>query len=156
MANDGRPSGVPTGRVGGGGTGGGTGGGGAGGGAGGADREPRRFPFEFSNKVPADTDTSDEEIVERPIPFKARVGPVILGWRDGADNAAGVQFRIKNGERFIPRNKEDDYIGFNDFVHPFGVAFKVEEGDTLVAQYKNNDTQNAHFVNCVAMVEEVL
>lgn len=111
------------------------------------------FPVEFSVLVPADTGRDNPTTVTRTMPADVRITTVILGWRDGADGQVGIQFGTESGERFVPRNSEDQYLAFNDFSHPFTVRTEVSEGTTLRAQMVNLDTTNDHQANAVAELE---
>lgn len=119
-----------------------------------ADRPYSAFPFEFSKDVPADTTRDSTETVVREVPFDGYLVEVAAAWQSGSNNQAGLQFRRRNGEVFLPRNEEDHYVAFpgGGGVHPFAVVSPVREGEELVAEYINTDTSNSHFVNCVATI----
>lgn len=111
----------------------------------------RAFPFELSKDVSA----GSEEEKSTKVPYDGRIVGVLLGWPSGTDNGVGVQFRNSSGETFLPRNADEEkYLGFNDFTHLFMVRNDVSEDEEIVAEYKNNDPNNSHFVNCVPFIVE--
>lgn len=115
---------------------------------------PNKYPWEFSTDVSANTTTDSPATTTRPVPFDSRIESLIVGWPDGANGLVGVQFRTESGERFFPRNAEDEYIAANDFTHPFDLRTSVDADETLTAEFINNDPNNDHFVNVIAMLEE--
>jgi len=112
------------------------------------------YPFEFSTDVPADTENVDPATTSIDVPFDARVVELVVGWPAGAQGQVGVQFRSESGERFFPRDKQNEYVATDDFTHAFSLEADVSGGDTLVAQFINKDTTNPHFINVVATLKE--
>lgn len=126
-----------------------------------ADDEPEivgTFPIEMSHDVPSNTQRSSPNVVRRT-PHEdgpARITQVALGWPEGAGNGVGIQLRTGDGLQLVPRNPEDDYIGFNDFADTFGLEYDLQPGEELVAQTVNLDQSNDHFVNIVPQIQEMV
>lgn len=112
------------------------------------------YPHDFSRNVPQNTPRDSPVTRERGVPADGRIVGLKLGWPDGAQQEVGVQLRTTSGERFVPRNPEDEYIGFNDFNDNFTLSTPVTEGDTLVAEFVSPNAGNDHFINCVVALEE--
>lgn len=115
----------------------------------------RSFPLEFSATITSNTPSEDPEIINRDVPFDGVITDVVIGWPAGADNLVGAQLGLESGERFVPRNKEDEYIAADDFTHSFSVREEVSEDDTIQAQYVNSDDTFDHFMNMFVTVREV-
>lgn len=114
------------------------------------------FPFEMSHDVPADTQPEDPNMVER-VPSEetdTRIVSLSLGWPDGANNAVGIRVRTGNGLTLFPRNGQDDFVAFNDFAETFGLDYRLDPGEKLIADTINVDTTNNHFVNIVPQIVE--
>lgn len=112
------------------------------------------YPFEFSTDVPANTTADDPVETTREIPYEGRIVALTVGWPAGANNLTGVQFRTESGERFFPRNKQDEYIAADDFTRTFNLRADVDKDSELVAEFVNNDTTHGHFINVVAEIEK--
>lgn len=106
--------------------------------------DPDAFPFELSKNVAADSE--DERTLD--VPYDGRIQTALIGWGSGANNLVGVQIRTAGGVKLLPRN-DDEYITANDFTYPFSVRTDVNEDDQIVVMFKNIDTNNDHYVNCV-------
>lgn len=111
----------------------------------------RAFPFELSKDVSANsTETKSVDV-----PYDGRIVGVILGWPDGASNAVGAKLRTTTGQTFVPYNRDnEEFLAFNNFVETFVVRADVSKDETIVAEYKNNDANNSHFINCVPFIVE--
>lgn len=113
------------------------------------------FQFEFSVTVPADTTEGDEFTVEREVPYDGRITTLVIGWPDGANHYAGVQLLNQDTDnKLFPRDDESEFVGANDFTHPFDLRVDVDQGEVLVAHYVNRDTTNDHFLNVLVTIEE--
>lgn len=121
-------------------------------------QENSTYVWDFSNEVTADAGNSVEtDEVRLEIPYDGKITEIILGWSQGANQAVGVQFRSAEGERYIPRNDDNDvaFIGMDNHVlPPIPLNVDVSEGDEFIAEFRNNDPDNSHFVNVEAYVRE--
>lgn len=115
------------------------------------------FPFELSHDVPADTPTNSPNVVTRTPSDESetRIVSLSLGWPDGANNQVGIKVRTGNGLTLFPRNPQDDFVAFNDFSETFGLDYRLNPGEELIAETVNLDTQNNHFVNIVPQIVEL-
>jgi hypothetical protein len=105
---------------------------------------PDSFPFELSRNVGADAEA--ERTLD--VPYDGRIVTALIGWGSGANNLVGVQIRTAGGVKLLPRN-DDEYITANDFTYAFSVRTDVNEDDEIVVLFKNTDTNNDHYVNCI-------
>jgi len=109
------------------------------------------FQLEMSKSVPP---ASSEDVI-RDVPFDGWVKTYVVGFPDGADQAVGVRLADgETGNKWFPRNPEDQYFAANNFTYPFDLVFPVEEGDKLKTQYLNNDPNNSHFINSMVTITE--
>lgn len=119
----------------------------------------RTFLWDFSTEVTADAGNSvPNDEVRITIPYDGIITQLIIGWGEGSNQATGVKFKSATGEKFVPRNDDGDaeFIGMNDHVlPPIPLNVPVQEGEEFIAEYKNNDDQNSHFVNCEAYIREL-
>jgi hypothetical protein len=111
----------------------------------------RSFPFELSK----DVTSGQTETKSTDMRYDGHITGVLLGWPKNTDNGAGVQLRNETGETYIPRNSdEESYLAFTNFARVFPVSEAVSDGETITAEFVNNDPDNSHFINCVVFVEE--
>lgn len=127
----------------------------------GVDAEARsEFPWKFSATVPADTGAADPETVVHTIGVDGEIVGFEAVSSQAAQQAVGVQFGAKAGERYAPRNPDidstddDEYLGVDD--HPITAQpnVRVSEGDKLIVKYINNDTNNSHYVRTQVRIRE--
>lgn len=113
------------------------------------------FPFDLSTEVPEDTDENNPVESDLNIPKDGTLVRTILGWPEGAQQAVGIGIKGVDGERLIPRGPPGTrYIGLNDKVITFDQDYSVKKGETLTAQYANNDPEEPHFANAILVIAE--
>lgn len=109
--------------------------------------------FNFLHNISRNVDENQAEIEERRVWFEGKALYAIISWPPGAEERAGVQIRHGSGEKIAPGDEESPYLFGDDFAHPFPLNEPIEKGETLVAEFINNDTQNSHLVNVIIPIE---
>lgn len=133
---------------------------GMGGGQRASDRSPGvsgAYPVDASRTIAAgsaNNPTTNEEVRVPDEENFTRITAVTLGWPSGTDNGAGIKCRTGDGLDLVPRNPEDDYIAFDDFVETFTLDYVLHPGEELVTETINYDG-NGHFLNTVYHIEEM-
>lgn len=117
------------------------------------DSVPREtLQIEFSTLVPADG--SEETKVE--MPFNGLAKSITLGFPDGTQQTVGVGlFDDKTGDNYFPSNPEDRHFAANDFFGTLGITFPFYKDDVIVADFKSNDPEQDHFINCMLEIVSV-
>lgn len=118
-------------------------------------RRKREFSLSFSKNVSAGATTpNDTETVEIDMPFDGWTAGLTIVW-PASDGGVGVQLRRNEGERLFPRDDKNEFesspIAFGD---TFRLQTEIEQGETLVAEYVNNDSTNSKFTTVILGVEE--
>lgn len=115
----------------------------------------RVYPWNFSATIDADTPRDDPIAVGQEFNYNGIIREVVLGWSEGSQQAVGIQLRSAEGEKFIPRNEDADYIALDDHVLTVPLNVEFEAGDVFEARYINNDPEEPHYANVLAIAEEV-
>lgn len=117
-------------------------------------RFQRQFPFSLSKDVAANTTKTNPSTESTDVPYDAIINGILVGF-PGVDNGFGVKVRTESGERFLPRNDDDEYISTpQTHVEMVPVSTEIDEGTTLVGEYVNFDTTNSHTVTVVPNLKE--
>jgi len=115
----------------------------------------REYSLELSHDVSANTNASNPEQEEREIEDPVLLTGVVVGWPDGADNKAGPRLRDGQSKKLWPRDDPSEFVGGNDFTNEFPIREVMDEGENVVAEFANNDTNNSHYINVVVNVVEL-
>lgn len=113
------------------------------------------FQIEMSKLVSADVKSESPEKRVREAPTDIKTLFYVVGWPSGADQRVGVQLRTSTDRILFPRNKEDDYVGYNDRTIKFRLQTEIQEGADIITQFINNDTENSHFINATLTYKKV-
>lgn len=114
---------------------------------------PAERPYNFSQTIPADTPLNQPETEEWEIPHDGTVTKVILGWPDGAQQAAGIGVRGTQGESLIPAGPSGvKFLGLNDKVLTFSLDDGVRKDESYTFRFANTDPDNDHFVNVIPVL----
>lgn len=116
------------------------------------------YPYDFSvEEVPAQTTKSDPVEVEVEVSEDVRLKESTFTSTAAADHHVAVQFGMKSGERYIPRNdpSESRYLSLDDTPRSATLNVDIEAGTVLVARYINTDTE-PHFGSGDVVMQEQL
>lgn len=114
---------------------------------------PAERPYNFTTLIEADTPTNDPKTEVWSIPHDGTVTKVIIGFPDGAQQAAGVGVRGTDGEALIPAGPSGSkFIALNDKTLTFNVDDTVAKEDEYTFRFANSDPDTPHVVNVIPVL----